>query len=148
MKYLILFLFIFNSHFLFAQQDTTGAWFKNIDTLSYKVYFSKMYVPAQIISAIDMKKKFIAGPNGKFSSGCTGKGKKLRLNWVAKNEKGHFVVSISYGGIVSGTYYYFVESNNGELNLIRLNISGGANSFSAVVKKIHAGNYRISGNYR
>jgi len=138
--FLLVFLFV-NVQLLHAQQSITNSWLKNIDTSSYKVYYKKKFVSRKIISAIDMKKSWIAEPDGKFSAGCTGSGKRKRLNWVAKDKNGHVILSISYGGIASGISYYFIDSDSGNLNVNKLNIPGSNNSFVDVVDKIKSMNY-------
>ena len=144
MKNILLLVFLcVNVQLLHAQQSITNSWLKNIDTISYKVYYKKKFVSRKIIATIDMKKSWIAEPNGRFRAGCTGKGKSKRLNWVAKDKNGHIILSISHGGLASGISYYFIDSDSGSLNANKLEISGRNNSFVDVVDKIQSLDYSV-----
>ena len=95
--------------------QTSSAWLDSIDVSSFKVYRHKGKVPAEFFSAIGIENKNnIANAHGFFRKGCTGFGKGKRLNWVAKDKNGHFIICMSHGGRSYGTEYYYCELEKGK----------------------------------
>ena len=108
-------LFIAFTSLLFAQ-DTTVAWIKKIDSLSYKTFSDKKYIPREFYKVIGFDSiTQVANPNDKWTPSCIGR-QHYRLNWIAKDKINHWILSISYGGKSSSTSYYLFDKEKGKLN--------------------------------
>ncbi len=105
-------------------QDTTVTWINNIDTNAYKVCFKKRCIPKEFYSIINIKKSTdIANANKDYQTGCVGHGLPLhRLNWLAKDKNNHWVLSISNGGLVQETCYFFIDKEKGKININCFNL--------------------------
>ena len=104
-------------------QDTTTTWLRNIDTADFKVYFNKKAIPADLLKYIEVDNlKEIANPGKKYVAGCVGPhgAPHMRLNWVAKDKKNHFAVSISFGGKAHATRFYYIDHDNNKTNINEL----------------------------
>lgn len=102
-----------------------SSWIKNIDTLSFKIHTTKRYIPKEFYSPIGIERRNqIANLHGNFNPGCSGLGKGRRLNWIANDENGHWIISISRGGRAYNTSYYFIAKEKGEIKLNRFSFYG------------------------
>jgi hypothetical protein len=109
------------------------------DTLNYKVSKAKRKVPREIYSTINIESiSKIAGRFGFFRKGCTGIGKSKRLNWIASDEKGHYILSISTGGRAFMTTVYYFDSTNNSSKTISINPSNNVLKIIDVIRELHA----------
>lgn len=92
-------------------QDTNVVWLKNIDTLSFKLQYNKKFIPNDLCKYLEITKSEIANPNEPYRSGCLSqKGvPSTRLNWIAKDNQNHLVISVSIGGLAHRTLYFFLD---------------------------------------
>ena len=131
--YILLLLTVLTTR-LFAQ-DTNAVWLKNIDTLDFKIVCNKKAIPTDLLKYIEVDKlKEIANPNEKFISGCVGSFDipHKRINWVAKDKKNHFVVSISFGGRAHRTCFYYVDNDGKKTNINELYFGNSYASLTAL----------------
>lgn len=100
-------------------QDTTSTWMFSIDTAAFTTFFDKNEIPKELYYSIGIEsKREIANPHMPYQKGCVGNGTlpRKRLNWIAQDTSNHWVLSISYGGIGSGSQFYFFDKDSGKLN--------------------------------
>jgi hypothetical protein len=142
MKSIYLILLIFSSVYSFSQEQNKD-WINLIDISSYKVYKKTNKLNKVFLEEIETERKDIANSNGKFSKGCTDRGKHIRLNWIAIDEKEHQIISMSYGGRAYYTKYYIIDYETGKMNLrlIRIVSSNRELNFKQVVNSINENKY-------
>lgn len=121
-----IFIFLF-SLFTFNQlfsQDTTVTWIYKIDT-SYHIQYQVSDIPNEFYTIIGISDSTeIVNANKEYGVGCTGSLPHKRLNWIAYDDKNHWILSVSYGGRGSGTDYYFLDKENGVINTNQLYFHG------------------------
>ncbi len=142
MKSIYLILLIFCSFYSFSQEQNKD-WINLIDITSYKVYKKTNKLNKVFLEEIETERKDIANSNGKFSKGCTGSGKHIRLNWIAIDENEHQIISMSYGGKAYYTKYYIIDYETGKMNLrlIRVVSSNRELNFKQVINSINENKY-------
>jgi len=143
MKSILLILSIFYCCHSIAQEQKKD-WISLIDVTTYKVYKKTNKLNSKFLKEIEIERKYIANSNGKFSQGCTGRGKHIRLNWIAIDEENkHQIISLSYGGRAYYTKYYLIDYETGELTirLIRIISSNRKLTLKQAVDSIGANNY-------
>lgn len=107
MKLLLAILFIFSLHNSFAQSNFE--WVEK-GFSSFKVYHSKQRFPKKFLQYIGRSKKEIANHRKKWSPGCTNP-KRNQLIWIAKDNDGNCIVSLSSGGKAIYNQIYFFDIN-------------------------------------
>jgi hypothetical protein len=113
--------------------------------------FTKKAIPSDLLNYIQVDKlKEIANPNEKFTSGCVGSFgiPRIRVNWVAKDKKNHFVISISFGGKAHRTCFYYVDKDSKKTNINELYFGNRYHAltsltFGATTKIIKAKEFRF-----
>lgn len=124
-------------------QDTTVTWIKNIDTSSFKMFYSKSNIPKEFYKFIGIdNKKDMANPTDKWTPSCIGK-QHHRLNWIARDKNNHWVISVTYGGKGVWTNYHYFDKENGKLNINELIFNRRDLPFGQTVKEIKSGNFEF-----
>lgn len=148
MRTIFLILFLLTIEFSFSQ-DTTVTWLNNIDTSSFQIFYKKKNIPVYFYSIIGIKnKKDIASSNKSYQTGCVGRHglPRKRLNWLAQDNNNHWVLSVSYGGFAHGTKYFFINKDNGKLNVNCFHFFGTPNyndlTFGATIYRLKARQFR------
>ncbi|MGZ6490294.1 MAG: hypothetical protein ACXVDU_09895 [Bacteroidia bacterium] len=71
----------------------------------------------------------------------------MRLNWVAKDSKGHCIISISHGGYSHRTLYYYFDHDKGKLNVNELlftpRFTSTSVTFGTTVAKLKKGDFKF-----
>ncbi|MEO8149095.1 MAG: hypothetical protein ABI723_15725 [Bacteroidia bacterium] len=130
---------------LVLSQDTTVSWFKNIDTLSYKIYFNEDKIPKECYAVIGIYKlKEIANPDKPVTLGCVGKEgvPRLKFNWIAKDNKNHIIISITSGGRGVFNHYYYFDKEKGKLNVNEI-IFRHKLTFTETIYRINSKDYEL-----
>ena len=142
MRTLLLIVLTFYALNSIAQKQNND-WINQIDIKEYKVYKKTNKLTNNFLKEIEIERKNIANSNGKFSKGCTGGGKRIKLNWIAIDKNKHQIISLSFGGRAYYTKYYVIDYETGILNLrlIRVLSSNRELSFEQVVDSINESNY-------
>ena len=142
MRTVFIISFLMATQLLFSQDMS---WFHKIDTLSYEIFYDKKTIPQTFYSVIGIEtRNDIVNPNGNFSKGCTGPGKRIRFNWLAKDKNNHWVISISYGGIAYNTKYFFFDSEGEKMNCKGIYFTGydaEELTFTRAISKIYSKEY-------
>lgn len=116
MRLLLFILLIFSLHNnSFAQSDFE--WVEKNSSL-FKVYRPKQRFPKKFLQYIDRSKKEIANHRKKWNPGCTNP-KRNQLIWIAKDNDGNCIVSLSSGGRFVANIIYFFDINTLECIEIR-----------------------------
>ena len=135
---------------LFAQ-DTGAVWLRNIDTLEFKILYNKKAIPTELLKYIEVNKlNEIANLDEKFISGCVGSSSipHTRVNWVAKDKKNHYAVSISFGGYAHKTRFYYLDNDKKKININELFFGNSYTlttglTFGSTTKKINNGEFQF-----
>lgn len=129
--------------FFCSAQEQNPDWINQMDIANYKVYKKTSKLDNIFLSKIETERNDIANSTGKFSFGCTGKGKHIRLNWMAVDKNNHQIISLSYGGKAYYTSYFLVDYDNESLNLrtMRVLSSNRELTLEQVVESINENNY-------
>lgn len=130
------------SFYSFSQEENRD-WINLINIEDYKVYKKTSKLSKEFLRKIRTERKDIANANGKFSKGCTGSGKHIRLNWLAIDENEHQIISMSYGGVAYYTKYYIIDYETGKMNLrlIRVVSSNRELNLKQVINSINKSKY-------
>ena len=114
-------------------QDTNVVWLRHIDTTSFKISYSKKIIPQDFYNYIGIKDlKGIANPNEECNLGCVSrKGVPNRqFNWAATDQKNHYIISVTTGGYMHRTMYYFLDRDSKKLNVNILNFEHGSRNYT------------------
>lgn len=135
MRISILLIFVFINNFVFSQ-DTTVKWLTNIDTSSYKMFYERKNIPEEAYKVIGMNNKDdIANPTDNWTPSCLVKPHQ-GLNWIAKDKKGHMIISVTYGAKSITTRYFYFDKEKGQLNINELTFGRKRLTFGQTVKLI------------
>jgi hypothetical protein len=137
-------VFILTTRLLFSQ-DTTVTWFKNINTLSYKLFNTKDKIPKECYVVVGIYKlKEIANPDELRALGCVGKKgvPRIRLNWISKDDKKHIIISTTTGGRGIFNNYYYFDNENGKLNVNEI-VFRYSLTFQQTIQQINLKEYRL-----
>lgn len=131
--------------FSFAQ-DTSVTWINNIDTTTFKIFYSRKSIPKDFYKIIGISKRGdIVSAHKAYQKGCVNRGRaSKRLNWLAKDNNNHWVLSISYGGRASGTKYIYIDCNKDGLNINGFYFTGGHHnnySLGQTITKLKEGQF-------
>ena len=108
------------------------------DTLNYKLTKAKRKIPRESLSAINIKSlSSVSGRLGFFRKGYTGIGKSKRLNWLAIDNKGHFLISVSTGGRAFMTTVYYYDTKNKSGKTISINPGNKILNIKEVLRMLH-----------
>jgi hypothetical protein len=108
------------------------------DTLNFEVTKAKRKIPCELFSAFNIESiSSISGRFGFFRKGCTGIGKSKRLNWLAIDNKGHYVISISTGGRAFMTTVYYYDTKNKSSKTISVNAGNKILNIKEVLRAHH-----------
>ena len=128
-------------------QDTNVVWLKNIDTLNFKLQYNKKFIPKDLYKYLEITKIEMANPNEPYRAGCVGqKGvPSTRLNWVAKDNQNHLVISISIGGLAHRTLYFFLDKQSLAYNINELSFGHDSRELSLgkVVNRIQSKSFEF-----
>ena len=144
MKRFFLIAFVLITRLLFSQ-DTTVTWFKNIDSLSYKLFYTKDKIPKECYAVIGIYNlKEIANSTEPYTLGCVGKKgvPGLRFNWIAIDNKKHTIISFTNGGRGVFNHYYYFDHEKGKLNVNEI-IFRHSLTFGQTVRRINLKEYRL-----
>ncbi len=143
MKSLLLYILLFTTSFLYSQEENLSHWVYKIDSNDFKVFSNKTKIPIAFLNEVELKRSSISNQKGNFNPSCVGGGKKVRLNWAARDSDNHWIISLSFSGKSYYTKVYLVSFDNSivEANYIRLHHTLPEASFSESVDKIMAGNF-------
>ncbi|MGZ3862890.1 MAG: hypothetical protein ACXVPN_10800 [Bacteroidia bacterium] len=126
-------------------QDTTVAWLNNIDTATFKIYYKKGSIPKDFYTFVGIDNlSEIVSANKPYRKGCLGSLPGQRLNWLAKDNRGHWVLSVSFGGRAPGTKYLYIDH---EKNIYNINgfwfLDDDRNNLTlgGALRKIKSGQY-------
>lgn len=100
-------------------QDTTVTWAHKADPSSFIVRYDRAYTPQEFFSILGVDSVTdIANPGKRYQKGCSSviALPRKRLNWIASDSSNHWIISLSYGGIGTGTTFYFIDKEGGVLN--------------------------------
>ncbi len=108
------------------------------DTLNYNVTKAKRKIPRESFSVINIESlSSISGRFGFFRKGCTGIGKNKRLNWLAIDNKGRYIISISAGGRAFTTTVYYYDTKNISGKTISVNPGNKILNIKEVLRVLH-----------
>jgi hypothetical protein len=137
-------VFILTTRLLFSQ-DATVTWFKNIDTLSYKLFNTKDKIPKECYAVVGIYKlKEIANPDEICALGCVGKKgvPRIRLNWIAKDDKKHIIISTTTSGRGIFNHYYYFDYEKGKLNVNEI-VFRYSLTFGQTIQKTNSKEYKL-----
>lgn len=119
-------LLVLGSTFIARGQDVFPKWMSFVNPEKYQLFYNKYDIPKEFLPYINYDYDHIASAGEKYQVGCVNT-KNLpsgRMNWLAKDDAKHWIMSISYGGRVSGTYYYYFSKENDQIWCARLMYNG------------------------
>ncbi len=99
-------------------QDTSAAWLTNIDSAKFKIYYKKRAIPRDFYQYVGIDNlSEIVSANKRYRQGCVGRLPGNRLNWLAKDNNNHWVLSVSFGGKAHGTKYIYIDRDKNSYNV-------------------------------
>ncbi len=104
---------------ILISQDTTVTWLTNINVAEFKIAYKKRAIPREFYDVIGIDHlRDIASAHRPYRQGCIANGLPgHRLNWLAKDDKGHWVLSVSFGGRGHNTKYIFIDHDKNKKNI-------------------------------
>lgn len=128
-------------------QDTSVTWIHHVNPSAFTVHYDKKSIPQELFSILGIQSVAdIANPGRRYQKGCIAYRNlpHKRLNWIATDSSNHWIVSVSHGGRGSGTLFYFIDKEKGDLNTSRFTVQvAGAEKLhlTKVVEEIKARRY-------
>ncbi|HYG50878.1 MAG TPA: hypothetical protein VD905_08235 [Flavobacteriales bacterium] len=141
----ILFSILFFAQTYSFCQDTTITWYKDLDSINYRLSYSKDQLPKESYAVIGIDSlKEITNPNEKFRTGCVDRDglPSKQLNWIATDNKGHMVICVTHGGRALITDYFLFDTDKGVLNINQL-VFRRKLTFGQTIARIKSGEYEI-----
>lgn len=96
--------------FAISQKLSNIKWVHDIETSDYKISKDTSKLADFFLTHIDRNTSEIAINDTNFATGCLGPKKHSKLNWIAIDNEGHSIISMSFSGKgAQWTEYFFIK---------------------------------------